>query len=184
MSIKVTRHYLSKKGTKSLLNTIAKLYPNHLRFLKTIEKVEEASIKDPPIKVYIINDIASYILINNTIIPSLILLYSIVTKEGVEAILKDGKYVVVDEGAIKPILRGADVMAPGIIDYTEFKEDDIVIVLEPKEHKPLAITRALISVEKERMPKKGKVLENLHYVGDRIWKITLHLTRIGGPAGI
>ena len=184
MSIKATRHYLSKKKTKTLINAILKLYPSHADIVRDVEKIEEASIKNPPIKVYLINDIAAYVQIDNLLLPTLVLLYIAISRIGIRVILEGMKYVIVNEGAVKPILRGADVMAPGIIDYTEFSKDDIVAVLEPKEKKPIAITKALMDIKTGLMPSKGKVLENLHYIGDKIWKISLSLSKIGGPAGI
>ena len=184
MSIKATRHHLSKKETKTLVSTLLKLYPSHVDVLRDVKKIEEASVKKPPIKVYLINDIAAYVLVNNLLIPTLVLLYIIISRLGIKVILEGMKYVIVNEGAVKPILRGADVMAPGITDYTEFNKDDIVIVLEPKEKKPIAVTKALMNIKPGSMPSKGKVLKNLHYIGDKIWKISLTLSKIGGPAGI
>ncbi|MEM2321013.1 MAG: PUA domain-containing protein [Candidatus Bathyarchaeia archaeon] len=78
----------------------------------------------------------------------------------------------VDMGAVPHICNGADVMAPGIVRIEgEFKEGDFVAVLDEKHGKAIAITRALTSSEVIKGLKRGKVLKNIHYIGDSIWKI-------------
>ncbi len=79
--------------------------------------------------------------------------------------------VVVDSGAVKFIINGADVMSPGIVNAdASIKKDDLVIVVEEKHGKALAIGRALVQ-GKDMVRGKGKAIKNLHYVGDEIWKL-------------
>ncbi len=79
--------------------------------------------------------------------------------------------VVVDSGAVKFIINGADVMSPGIVNAdASIKKDDLVIVVEEKHRKALAIGRALVQ-GKDMVRGKGKAIKNLHYVGDEIWKL-------------
>lgn len=80
--------------------------------------------------------------------------------------------VFVDKGAIPHICNGADIMAPGIVKIDgEFKDGELVAVLDEKHGKAIAIARALMSSESIKALKKGKVLKNVHYIGDSIWKI-------------
>ncbi|MEM2455281.1 MAG: DUF1947 domain-containing protein [Candidatus Bathyarchaeia archaeon] len=80
--------------------------------------------------------------------------------------------VFVDMGAIPHICNGADIMAPGIVRVDgEFKEGDLITVLDEKHGKAIAIARSLVNSEVIRNLKRGKVLKNIHYVGDSIWKI-------------
>jgi len=80
--------------------------------------------------------------------------------------------VFVDMGAIPHICNGADIMAPGIVRVDgEFKEGDLITVLDEKHGKAIAIARSLVNSEVIRNLKRGKVLKNIHYVGDPIWKI-------------
>ena len=80
--------------------------------------------------------------------------------------------VVVDMGAVKHILNGADVMAPGIVRIIgSFSKGDLALVGDEKYGKPLAVCEALYSSEEISRMSKGKVLKNLHYVGDKIWKL-------------
>ena len=75
-------------------------------------------------------------------------------------------------GAVKHILNGADIMAPGIVRIIgDFKKGDLVLVVDEKYGKPLAVCEALYSSEEISKMSKGKVLKNLHYVGDKVWKL-------------
>ena len=80
--------------------------------------------------------------------------------------------VVVDMGAVPHVAGGADIMAPGIrrVQGT-FKMDDLVVIQDEKYGKFLAIGSALVSSEILSGTKKGKVIVNLHYVGDPFWEL-------------
>jgi PUA domain protein len=78
--------------------------------------------------------------------------------------------VVVDMGAIPYVCNGADVMAPGIVRYEgEFIKGDIVLVLDEKHGKPLALGEILYASEEAKSVRQGVVVKNLHYVSDKIW---------------
>ncbi len=82
------------------------------------------------------------------------------------------KTITVDMGAIPFVTQGADVMRPGIVKISEdVKKDEIVCVVDEKHGKTLAVCQALYSAEEMQQMQKGKVLKNLHYVGDEIWKL-------------
>ena len=73
-------------------------------------------------------------------------------------------------GAIPYVCKGADVMAPGIlIIKDEFKEKDIILVIDERHGKPLAIGAALFGSEEMKNAKRGRTVKNLHYVGDKLW---------------
>ena len=79
--------------------------------------------------------------------------------------------VVVDTGAIKFIINGADTMSPGIVDSDpEIKEGDLVIIVEKGHGKAIGIGRALMG-GKEMIGGKGKAVKSIHYVGDEIWNL-------------
>jgi PUA domain protein len=78
--------------------------------------------------------------------------------------------VVVDMGAVPYVCKGADVMAPGIVRYEgEFSKGDLVVVVDMKYGKPLALGETLYSSEEAKNVKKGAVLKTKHYVSDKIW---------------
>lgn len=78
--------------------------------------------------------------------------------------------IVVDMGAIPYVCKGADVMAPGITQVNgEFTEKTLILIVDERHGKPLAIGLSLCSSEEMKTADRGKVVKNLHYVGDRIW---------------
>ncbi|MBS7619452.1 RNA-binding protein [Candidatus Bathyarchaeota archaeon] len=80
--------------------------------------------------------------------------------------------VVIDMGAVPYICNGADVMAPGIVEVTkDFSVGDLVVIKDERHGKPLAIGKALQGSGEVRKAKRGKVIQNLHYVGDCFWKV-------------
>jgi len=79
---------------------------------------------------------------------------------------------VVNSGAIPHICNGADVMAPGIVKFEGvFSEGSIVVIVDENHRKPLAIVAALYNLEMAKTLERGKIFKNLHYVGDKLWKI-------------
>lgn len=77
--------------------------------------------------------------------------------------------VTVDKGAVKYIANGADVMRPGIVSYTQFKAGDIVVVKVEEYGSPIAVGRALVDSRDLGSMERGKVVENLHHIGDEAW---------------
>ncbi len=79
--------------------------------------------------------------------------------------------VVVDMGAVPHVVGGADIMAPGIRKVDgEVAERQFLVVVDEKHGKYLAVGRALMGSGVMAATKKGKVVENVHYVGDLIWE--------------
>ena len=78
--------------------------------------------------------------------------------------------IVVDMGAVPYVCNGADVMAPGIVRIEgEFSKGDIVMVVDEKYGKPLALGESLYDAESARNAKQGVLVKNLHFVSDKIW---------------
>ena len=79
---------------------------------------------------------------------------------------------VVDEGAIKFVVNGADVMRPGIRKLGDWGEAGrTVVVREEKKGRAIAIGSALVGSEEAKAMAKGGCLKNLHHVGDRYWEL-------------
>lgn len=80
--------------------------------------------------------------------------------------------VVVDMGAVPHVANGADVMGPGVTSAdAEIRAGDIVAVVDERHGKPISVGVALVSGSEMKTP-KGKVVENVHHVGDEIWRAT------------
>ncbi len=81
------------------------------------------------------------------------------------------KKIVVDMGAIKFMVSGADVMRPGIKEIQEnLEKDDFVVIVDQNNQKPLAVGVAQLSATEMQAATSGKVIKNIHFVGDEIWK--------------
>ncbi|MCK5282906.1 MAG: DUF1947 domain-containing protein [Nanoarchaeota archaeon] len=80
------------------------------------------------------------------------------------------KKIVVDMGAVKFVVNGADIMRPGVVDIdNDIKENEVILVVDIDNKKPLAIGNALMNSGDMRNMDSGKVIKNIHYVGDKIW---------------
>ncbi len=81
-------------------------------------------------------------------------------------------HVTVDMGAVPYVTNGADIMRPGITDIDEAVEKgDFVVITEERHGKPLAIGETLYSGKEINQMHQGKVIENIHYVGDKLWNL-------------
>lgn len=86
---------------------------------------------------------------------------------GKEALFKK---ITVDMGAVKFVCSGADVMRPGVKSIDDgISKDDVVIVVDERHGKALSVGVALFGTDEVRCMTSGKVVKNLHWVGDRIW---------------
>ena len=85
--------------------------------------------------------------------------------------------IVVDMGAIPYVCKGATVMAPGIVRVEgEFDKGELVLIVDMKHGKALALGESLLDAETAKQTKKGPVVKTLHYVSDKIWDYLKTLT--------
>src|SRR5213594_237194 len=79
--------------------------------------------------------------------------------------------ITVDMGAVPHVVGGADIMAPGIrkVEGT-FREKELVVIVDEKHGKFLSVGRSLLGSDALDATKKGKVIVNIHYVGDVVWE--------------
>ncbi|HID71917.1 MAG TPA: RNA-binding protein [Thermoplasmata archaeon] len=85
-----------------------------------------------------------------------------------------GKVITVDMGAVPFLYNGADVMAPGIVDFSrDFKRGEFVWVKDEKYGKPLVLGIALLHFSDLENRKKGKAVQTIHHIGDFLWQAHL-----------
>jgi PUA domain protein len=84
--------------------------------------------------------------------------------------LKRFPAVTVDMGAVKFMCKGANLMRPGIKEFTEFKKDNLVCIVEESQHKFLAVGKAMVDSSELESMEKGEIIENIHYISDRFWE--------------
>lgn len=91
---------------------------------------------------------------------------------GCQPLLELFPAVRIDEGAVRFIINGADVMRPGILSYDEWGDASrLVVVREEKKGRGVAIGRTLVKSEEMPAMGKGACVKNLHHVGDRYWTL-------------
>jgi PUA domain protein len=153
---------LSKSTTAETLEKISSQWSIELPKVKTLtihEIDDDASL--------ITGDGLSAIKLGETYIPFL-------SETG---LLERFPKIVVDMGAVKFVCDGATVMRPGVKNYSEFEEDQIVCVVEESRNKFLAVGRSLVSSKEMVTMAKGEVVKNLHYVSDRFWESAKKIKR-------
>lgn len=164
----VKRHMLSKKDVRRLLTDV----PWLREVYGDVEAVEVIEVNDS-LTVYSVGD-------EPALAKSMINLGGVSIEATYPTLLSSNKYeaikrhypmVHVDEGAVKPIATGADVMRPGIVKVDgEFKRGDVVLVVSPS-GKVIAIAVSLYDSGELVKMTRGKVLINIHHVGDALWKL-------------
>jgi len=146
------RHRLRRKEIKRLREEAGTL-------LSEVDSLEEAEMEDGTV-VYLSGDSIILARKGSDLFPTLR-----------SPILDSLPSIIIDMGAIPHICNGADVMAPGVVEVKEdFEAGDLVVVRDERHGKALAIGKALVDSGELRSLKRGKVVENLHYVGDRLWR--------------
>jgi PUA domain protein len=78
--------------------------------------------------------------------------------------------VTVDMGAVKFMCKGANLMRPGIKEFTEFEKDKLVCIVEESQHKFLAVGKSVVSSSELGTMDKGEVVKNIHYISDKFWE--------------
>jgi PUA domain protein len=78
----------------------------------------------------------------------------------------------VDEGAIRFVLNGADIMRPGVRTFDDWGDAGrTVVVKEEKKGRSIAVGTASVSSGEAKSMTKGVVLKNAHHVADRYWNL-------------
>lgn len=158
MSIK--RHYLRKREIKEVISQfIDRIKVSDSMLLDRAKSVE--IVKLGRADIYIFDGKPKIAKIKDKLIPTLLF----------EDAIHQLPTVTVDMGAIPHICNGADIMVPGIVKTKNlFSKGDIVVVVDEKNNKAVAIGEALMDSEELKNACRGKAIKNLHYVGDNIWK--------------
>ena len=156
------RHFLRKKELREILKAFSERLRLSIEDLSLSLKKAEV-VETSKSRIILIEGKPRILSVNGELYPTLLF------TEVLDRIAK----VVVDMGAVPHVCNGADVMAPGVVEVDgDFEEGDIVVVVDERNKVPLSIGKALKSSEQIRGAKKGKVVQNIHYVGDSIWKLS------------
>jgi PUA domain protein len=155
------RHRIKKKEIKNILTELKNNFDSD--FFSEDARVEVGDFEN--FRIIIVEGEVLFIIYKERII---------LTLKGLLKYKIEDYYVIVDMGAVGFVTKGADIMVPGIVDAdTKIRENDFVWVCDERHRKPLAIGIALMSGEEMKHKNKGKGVKNIHYVGDKLWKLSL-----------
>ena len=150
---------LRAKDTKRLLRGFLEEYP-WISGIDAHSRVEAVQLDT--LRLFYVNGFPLILETQRRNIPTLI------SKDALKGI----PMVTVDMGAIPFVIKGADIMRPGISDIDAgINKGDWVVIVDENHKKPLAIGEALMDSEDLKSSKSGKVIRNLHFVGDDIWNL-------------
>lgn len=147
------KHLLSEKEKREIKKEIKEKYCIEIDGKFEVGKEKKEIM-------YFINDMLSFI--TNNKIPTLcfILKYN-----------PNLPSVIIDDGAVKALINGADLFVPGILSYDcECKPGDVILA-KNKNGAPIAVLKVIMNKEDAITTKKGKFSENLHYLGDKYWEV-------------
>ena len=151
------RKQLNKSEIRELNSKIFELYGKE-NFLNKKDKVEKEN------NLVFVNQKLYFFFQDDVLIPCL------------KLVLDDNcllKKITVDMGAIKFVTSGADIMRPGITKIDEgISDGEFVVIIDETHGKALAIGKVLFNSEEMLGMNSGKVIENIHYVGDDMWNST------------
>jgi PUA domain protein len=109
------------------------------------------------------------IFVNGRPLPMMVEGKPFFTVQGAIELVPVKRLVMVDTGAVRFVVNGADIMKPGIVSADPgIAAGDLVVIIEERHNKPLAVGIAMVAGAE--MKGEGKAVKSLHHVGDSIWK--------------
>jgi PUA-domain protein len=159
MSQKHRRYSLKSKEAKQIITDASEKLKRNLEIVFG-PKVNVEAVEGDFGQVLLIDAKPVFFKIKDAVLPIL----------SANEVLNQSPKVVVDMGAIRHVCNGADIMAPGIVRFEgDFMKGEIVVVVDEKHGKPVALGEILYSSAEVKVVKQGVVVKNLHYVSDKVW---------------
>lgn len=154
------RYHLSKKEKKKLAPLLQKLG------VEGYDVVERAEYREG-FSIIVVDGVPCLLELGERVYPHLSCLLR--TRAG------SLPRVAVDRGATLAVLRGAHLMVPGIRRVEgEFREGDVVVVVDEDTGSPVAVGDALMDSDKLREKlegeRRGRAIRIVHRVGDKYWE--------------
>lgn len=155
------RHFLKEKEAKKIiLEFSGSVNVNTEQLLGSKPRIE--LVETQTAEVFIIDRKPVLMRLSGKLLPTLFF-------NGVFPILPK---VIVNMGAVPYVCNGADVMAPGVVRVDgDFERNDVLLIVDERFGRSLAIGVALFDSQTMRKLAHGKLVKNLHYVGDKLWNL-------------
>ena len=168
MPKKLKRYFLKEKEAKALLDKASRELKKDLT--KMFDKINLEIVETESDKFYLINDKPVLFQTNEKVYPTLMF----------NEYLTQAPKATVDMGAIPHVCKGANVMAPGIRKLEgDFIRGDIMVVVDEKYGKPIALGETLYDSTEAGNVKQGIMIRTVHFVGDNIWEVAKKISTKG-----
>jgi PUA domain protein len=153
------RRHLKDKEVRQLVKEFADRFPSSAPTLSSAETFEELPVDES--QVFFVNGRPLILRTQAGLLPSL----------KFDELINGLPRVVVDMGAVAHVANGAQIMRPGVKQFkNDFVKGDLVVIVDEKFNKVIALGLAEMDSEAMKSIIKGRVITNLHYVGDELWK--------------
>lgn len=150
--------HLKDKEARQVIKEFIELHPSSEHSLKASKDFQESVVEGRSV---LFVDGRPLILKTGTgLLPSL----------KFEELINSFPKIVVDMGAVAHVANGAHIMRPGIREIRgDFSKGQLLTIVDEKFGKILALGVAELDSEAMRSVNKGRVITNVHYVGDELW---------------
>jgi PUA domain protein len=153
------KRHLKEKEAKQLLREFIQRYPTSETFLRSVSAFEELPVDER--WVYFLNGRPLILRTKSGLLPSL----------KFDEVINSLPKIVVDMGAVAHLANGAHVMRPGIKEMrNDFAKGELLLIVDEKFGKSIALGLADVDSTAMKSAIKGKMVMNVHYVGDELWK--------------
>lgn len=151
--------HLKDRESKQVIREFMNQFPSSTKTLDSVKHLEEEMVEDSV--VFFADGKPWIVRVQGRLLPSL----------KYDVVLGTLPKIVVDMGAVPHVANGAHIMRPGIRQIEgQFDKDDLVAICDEKYRKIIALGIAEEDAESMRSMTKGRVIANIHYVGDPLWK--------------
>ncbi len=159
MPKKLKRYFLKEREAKTVLDKASQELKADLS--KIFQEINLEIVEAESGKLYLLNDRPILFEMEGKLYPTLMF----------TEFLNQAPKATVDMGAVPHVCKGAKVMAPGIRKIEgKFAKGDLVVVVDEKYGKPIALGEALYDSVEANGLKQGALLTTVHFVGDRTWE--------------
>jgi len=153
------KKYLKDKEAKQLVREFIQRFPISETFLRSVKVFEELPVDES--WVFFLDGRPLILRTKSDLLPSL----------KFDEIINSLPKIVVDMGAVAHLANGAHVMRPGIREIrNDFAKGELLLIVDEKFGKNIALGLADVDSTAMKSANKGKVVMNVHYVGDELWK--------------
>jgi len=152
--------HLKDRESKQVIREFISHFPSAADLLNLTKQLEELPMEDA--SVFFADGKPWILRTKGILIPSL----------KFDAFITSLPKIIVDMGAVPHIANGAPIMRPGIRQLEgHFSKGDLVAILDERHRKTLALGVTEMDSETMQMVTKGRVIDNIHYVGDLVWNL-------------